>query len=219
MADTEMWMGCRISGFTTNLLSFVLPLCILIAASCVNRSAFELHHSALGLWTSRWLIHFWEASYLTLNVFGQFVVSFGHRGCQESCRWEERSILEHRFMYWLFLGRLRPDFLARCKWGKAIKQCTGWTALQLGKSILSLIFFLTQKDGWRIGWEEVVSVRTLVDCFRRDDFHVSMAFCKNCGVVFCCAFATTQSLDCHVKIWQSSPDNPTFSFRNLGCYF
>jgi len=43
----------RIGGSTNDLLSFVLPLCIIVPFSTLKSSLFAAHHNVLGLWTAR----------------------------------------------------------------------------------------------------------------------------------------------------------------------
>ncbi|KLO09542.1 lipid phosphate phosphatase 1 [Schizopora paradoxa] len=82
----------QIGGSTNNLMSFIVPLVLIVISSALFSSLFAIHNNALGLWTAR-------ASSRLITEF-----------------------LKNR------VGRLRPDFLARCAWDDVTLQCTGKAA-------------------------------------------------------------------------------------------
>ncbi|RDX49189.1 lipid phosphate phosphatase 1 [Lentinus brumalis] len=79
----------QISGDFTWTVAFVVPVAITVVVGLLRRSAHEVHHSLLALYSGRGL-----CALVT-------------------------EALKNR------VGRLRPDFLDRCKWDKALKACSG----------------------------------------------------------------------------------------------
>ncbi|KAI0697825.1 lipid phosphate phosphatase 1 [Cerioporus squamosus] len=79
----------QISGDFNWTLAFVVPVAITVVVGLLRRSAHEVHHSLLALYSGRGL-----CALVT-------------------------EALKNR------IGRLRPDFLDRCKWDKALKACAG----------------------------------------------------------------------------------------------
>ncbi|KAI0773311.1 phosphatidic acid phosphatase type 2/haloperoxidase [Trametes elegans] len=88
---------CTISGDLNWILAFLAPLVITVIVGFVRRSAIDVHHSALTLWSARCLS----------TLITEFLKN----------RVGKYPLDESR--------RLRPDFLARCKWDKETKACTG----------------------------------------------------------------------------------------------
>ncbi|KAI0720635.1 lipid phosphate phosphatase 1 [Fomitopsis betulina] len=79
----------QIGGDLNWFLALVIPGAIIGVTACLRRSALDLHHGALGLYSTR--------------AFAELATEF----------------LKNR------VGRLRPDFLSRCKWDKTLKACSG----------------------------------------------------------------------------------------------
>ncbi|EJF57189.1 lipid phosphate phosphatase 1 [Dichomitus squalens LYAD-421 SS1] len=79
----------QISGGVNWLIAFIVPIVISVLWGIVRRSALEVHHGVLAIYSGR-----------GLTVF-------------------ITEALKNR------VGRLRPDFLHRCKWDKELKACTG----------------------------------------------------------------------------------------------
>ena len=106
------------------LISLFGPLAIATVVGLAKRSAMHLHHSWLSALAGRYA----RPSSLGFHLTSILQQSFSR--CRGILEESSRFVLSQLRRFpgsWLtlVLGRLRPDFLARCKWDKELKACAG----------------------------------------------------------------------------------------------
>ena len=80
-------------------------------------------------------------------------------------------------------GRLRPDFLARCKWDAATRACTG--CVQFSHPVWTVHSnHHTQKASGYCRWETIFSIWSFINRLRRNDVSIVILGWKNSCLVF-----------------------------------
>ena len=77
------------------------------------------------------------------------------------------------------VGRLRPDFLARCQWDQLLNQCTGYDndAIESNYDLA-----ITQQSERHRGWEAVISIGPFVDYLLRNGIPLPFPLSSICSV-------------------------------------
>ena len=113
----------RMPSGTNRFISLFIPLAIITVVGLAKRSVMHLHHSWLSALAGRCVGP--RSLELSFMPIPQRACSTRDR-ILEKPSWSVFS-LHHlsRLSLNLYPGRLRPDFLSRCKWDKELKACAG----------------------------------------------------------------------------------------------
>jgi len=88
------------------------------------------HHSHIGSGLNHFIAFILPITFITIIGIKRKSFIFVHHGISATCAALGFSRLVTELLKNL-VGRLRPDFLSRCKWDKELEQCTGYNICPL----------------------------------------------------------------------------------------